>query len=162
MSNIITKLQTSITKLPILKYWKGKEYNFHNNFSNLRKGAPTSALLMVRLVGSFSIKSRNSSQVIINIKLIEYVDTEFLNRNLLETFFFPKDLCKLQNKFSENVWGLQIFSTCDYSHVVTTDSSVSTTSVLCKQSPCGVLWLQLHTGELQTLVLEIFSNCFFL
>lgn len=54
---------------PILWDW-GKEYNFSNSISSLRKGTPTSTLLMLKLVNHFSIKTRNLSHMIVSIKLM--------------------------------------------------------------------------------------------
>jgi len=58
--------------------------------------------------------------------------------------------------FSGDVQGLQTFSTCDDSHLVVTHL------VFCCNGPCRVFWLHLYTGDLQTVILEIFSNHFFL
>lgn len=51
--------QTPFFLIP--KYQKGKEYNFCNSFFSLRKGTPTLAVLMLKLVNHFSVKSKNSS-----------------------------------------------------------------------------------------------------
>lgn len=66
---------------PILEYWKGKEYKFHNNFSNLRKSTPASAVVMLKLENQFSLSINLSRVMIININLPTTVEKSFNNFN---------------------------------------------------------------------------------
>jgi len=68
---------------PITKYWKGREYTFHNTFSNLRKGTPISAVVMLKLENQLSLKSINLSYI--NIKLLRTAEnhSSILIQNLI-------------------------------------------------------------------------------